>query len=93
MDIQCCQVVTESMVFVFATSTFVSSCGSSLPRCLWFLAKKLFVAAELGYPCGIFDLGNKYRMRKDSIENIQIHLVLGSFCSREIRVGDIVIEI
>ena len=40
-----------------------------------------------------FDYGNQYRMRRDLIETIQTHSVLGSFWSCKIRMGDIIIEI
>jgi len=49
-----CQVVTESVVFVIATPTLVSSCGSSSTRYLCLLDRNRLVAAESGCPCGIF---------------------------------------
>ena len=48
-----CLVVTEFIVFVFATPTLISSCRSSFPRCLCFLDRNILVAAESGCPCGL----------------------------------------
>ena len=47
-----CQVVTQSIVFVLATLTLVTSCGSLLPRYLCLLDRNILVAAKSGCPCG-----------------------------------------
>ena len=49
-----CQVVTESIMFVLATPTLISSCCSSFPKYLCLLARIMLVAAESGWSCGMF---------------------------------------
>ena len=48
-----CLVVTEFIVFIFATPTLISSCRSSFPRYLCLLARNRLVAAESEWPCGM----------------------------------------
>ena len=60
-----CLVVTEFIVFVFATPTLISSCCSSFPRYLCLFARNMLVAAESGWPCGM-----------DLLSNISLNLVV-----------------
>ena len=53
-----CLVVTESIMFVLATSTLVSSCGSLFEGICVFLARYMLIVAELECPCGMFLLFN-----------------------------------
>ena len=72
-----CLVVTKSIVFVLATTTLVSSCGSSFPRYLCLLARNMRVATESGWPFGmflLFNVSSNLEVRVDKQVMLSLHV-------------------